>query len=104
MEHKPARRFSMATAILNILTYGRQQMNIARAAQMEALGLDLDATKQRTRYRAKNKAGARHTVNPAGTKIIRKVARGTALVRHSSSVDKWHLTAKPSRIGRRLGV
>ncbi len=102
MEHKPARRFSMATAILNILTYGRQQMNIARAAQMESLGLVPDDTKQR--YRAKNKKGARHTVNPAGTKIIRKVARGTALVRHSSSVDKWHLTAKPSRIGRRLGV
>ena len=59
---------------------------------------------RRDHYTRKSKRTYAHAVNPAGTKIARKIKHGTCTIHHANAADDWHLQSNPSRVGRRLGV
>jgi hypothetical protein len=100
MQASPIRRTAnMAMALLGAAMHNTIQRQV-EGGKIAQLTVD----DRPTHYTRKSKRTKSHAVRPAGTKLKRKVIRGTCGIHHTSDVDAWHLYSKPSRIGRRLGV
>jgi hypothetical protein len=92
----------LATSIYAMLTSALVAGQVNRARMLDLS--DIQDVPARSLRREMKKRPRGRAGNPAGSKLSRKLARGTLIARHPSAVDAHFAWPKSHQIGRRLGV